>query len=69
MEHPNEVLPNIINDSWIQEFIQEHRIPDMRISCYRDPATLFVKVAIELWMSRESEFVLRLQHSNSLPHR
>ena len=67
MDDPHDVIPNGIHSSWIGEFIKNQDVVEMQVISHRDPFTLDRRVRIALFVTREQEFILRLQHSHELP--
>jgi len=67
MDEPHEVISHGIHSSWIGEFIRSEDVVEVMIASHRDPFTLDRRVRIALFLTREQEFILRLQHSHELP--
>lgn len=67
MDDPHEVISNGIHGSWVGKFIQDEDIVEVMIASHSDPFTLDRRVRIALFVTREQEFILRLQHSHELP--
>ena len=67
MDDPYDVISDGIHSSWVGEFIRSEDVVEVWIAAHRDPFTLDRRVKIALFLTREQEFVLRLQHSHELP--
>ena len=67
MDDPQDVISNGIHSSWVGEFIRSEDVVEVMIAAHRDPFTLDRRVRIALFLTREQEFVLRLQHTHELP--
>lgn len=67
MDEPYEVISHGIHSTWIGEFIKSQDVVEMQVISHRDPFTLDRRVRVSLFVTREQEFILRLQHSHELP--
>ena len=67
MDDPHEVIPYGIRSSWVGDFIKSEDVVEMQVVSHRDPFTLDRRVRVALFLTREQEFILRLQHSHELP--
>ena len=67
MDDPHDVISNGIHTSWVGDFIKKEDVVEIMIASMRDPFTLDRRVRIALFLTREQEFILRLQHSHELP--
>lgn len=63
---PKDILGEVIED-WVHDFVREHKIAEMRICAYMGHLTFQVHVHIDLHITREQEFILRLEKSHLLP--
>ena len=67
IDDPHEVISNGIHSSWVGEFIKNEDVVEVMIASHHDPFTFDRRVRIALFVTREQEFILRLEHSHELP--